>query len=563
MRVPSVSLRRRLAAAALAPLLAAGLAHAGATITIVNMDGPGEGFNDPTPAAPVGGNPGTTLGAQRLFVFQHAADLWGGILHSDVEILVEAQFDPLTCDGSSAVLGSAGPNQTWANFDHAPYENTWYHEALANKLAGYDLDPATADITANFNSDLGQPECFPLPWYYGVDGNEGPNAVELLPVVLHELGHGLGFSTSTLAGVQQVFPHVYDRFLYDDTQQMHWHEMTDPQRAASTQNCNNLVWDGPSAIRQAPFQLGPKPVLRVNAPAAIAGDRNVGLPVFGPGLTTSGLTGDLVLVDDGAGLPNNGCEPIVNAVAGKIALIDRGGCTFVVKVRNAQDAGAIAVVVADSVPGCPALGMGGADPTITIPSVRITQDEGAVLKSQLLLGTVNVTLIQDPALMAGADAAGRVQVYTVVPFAPGSSVSHWNTAATPNLLMEPALNFDESSDVDLTIAQFADIGWFQGLLAAGPARTASTRLGASFPNPARAAATLSFSLARADHVRLEVFDAAGRRVRGLIDARLPEGTHTARWDGREASGRPAPAGVYLYRLTTPEGAETRRMVIVR
>ena len=44
-----------------------------ATIIIENNDGPGEGFNDPTPAAPVGGNLGATLGTQRLIAFAHAA----------------------------------------------------------------------------------------------------------------------------------------------------------------------------------------------------------------------------------------------------------------------------------------------------------------------------------------------------------------------------------------------------------------------------------------------------------------------------------------------------------
>src|SRR4029453_18324894 len=69
--------------------------HAAAKVTIVNNDGPGEGFNDPTPVVPVGGNPGTTLGQQRLIAFQYAADLWGATLDSNVEIDVRAAFDPL------------------------------------------------------------------------------------------------------------------------------------------------------------------------------------------------------------------------------------------------------------------------------------------------------------------------------------------------------------------------------------------------------------------------------------------------------------------------------------
>src|SRR5213592_4734984 len=143
---------------------------AAATVTIVNADDPGEGFNDPTPATPVGGNPGTTVGAQRLYVFQYAANIWGSLLYSNIETKVDANFDPLDCDGSSAVLGSAGPTQTWANFPNAPKADTWYHDALPNKLANEDLDPTTSEIGATFNSDLGKPACFPLPWYYGVDG---------------------------------------------------------------------------------------------------------------------------------------------------------------------------------------------------------------------------------------------------------------------------------------------------------------------------------------------------------------------------------------------------------
>src|SRR5262245_59811557 len=71
-----------------------GILQAAATINIVNMDGPGEGFNDTTPAVPVGGNTGTTIGAQRLIAFQHAADLWGAQLNSNVVISVAASFDP-------------------------------------------------------------------------------------------------------------------------------------------------------------------------------------------------------------------------------------------------------------------------------------------------------------------------------------------------------------------------------------------------------------------------------------------------------------------------------------
>jgi hypothetical protein len=271
-----------------------------------------------------------------------------------------------------------------------------------------------------------------------------------------------------------------------------------------------------------------------------------------------------VLANDGTGVPTNGCEPFINAldVSGNIAFVDRGGCPFVVKVKNAQNAGALAVVVADSVPGCPALGMSGVDPTITIPSVRITNDDGATIKSHLLLG-VNATLQVDPALRAGADAAGRVLVYTPIPFATGSSVSHWDTSPTPNLLMEPAINPDLSSNVDLALHHFIDIGWVVNATSSTDnPEAASTRLG-NYPNPFRASTRIRFSLEREETVDLGVYDLAGRLVKRLASGRLTAGHHAITWDGTDVTGRRTAAGIYHYSLRTASATENGRMVLVR
>src|SRR5438046_2064969 len=109
---------------------------ADANIIIQNNNGPGVGFNDPTPRAPVGGNPGTTLGAQRLYIFQYAADIWSRVLPSNVTIVVQAQFAAQTCTATSAVLGSAGTTTIHASFEGAPLVNYWYNQALANKYFG-------------------------------------------------------------------------------------------------------------------------------------------------------------------------------------------------------------------------------------------------------------------------------------------------------------------------------------------------------------------------------------------------------------------------------------------
>jgi hypothetical protein len=136
-------------------------------------------------------------------VFQAAANLWGAQLNSSVNIFVRSSFNPLSCTATAAVLGSAGPISVWRDFPGAQLAGHWYHAALANKLAGIDLltpaqDPINyAEINAAFNSNLGQPGCLTnVFFYYGLDNNHG-TSIDLLTVVLHELAHGLGFSTTT------------------------------------------------------------------------------------------------------------------------------------------------------------------------------------------------------------------------------------------------------------------------------------------------------------------------------------------------------------------------------
>ena len=437
-----------------------------ATITIVNIDGAGEGFNDPTPATPVGGNPGTTIGDQRLFVFQYAADIWGDLLPSAVEILIQARFNPQTCDATSAVLGSAGPIEVFRDFPGAPLAATWYHVALANKLRGADLSGGTNDISITFNSSIDNNDnCLAgTNWYYGVDGLEGPD-VELLPVVLHEMGHGLGFSTlvnGTTGSELQNYQDRFETYIRDNTLGLTWDQMSNPQRANSATNTGNLVWSGPATTLHSPDFLGGAPKLFINSPGTLPATMDIGLASFGAEITEAGVTGDVVLGDDGSGSPTEGCSALVNAgaIAGNIALLDRGSCTFVSKALNAQNAGAIALIIANNTTGS-APGLGGTDPSITIPVISVSQSDGDLLKAELG-GGVNVTIGLDPLDLAGADNSNRVQLYAPNPFEGGSSVSHFDIEANPNLLMEPAINDNLSDEVDLTLAHFVDIGWRNG-----------------------------------------------------------------------------------------------------
>jgi hypothetical protein len=306
----------------------------------------------------------------------------------------------------------------------------------------------------------------------------------------------------------------------------------------------------------------------VNSPLTVAGDYEVGLAAFGP--PTFHVTGSLVAANDGSLPPNspmNACEPLVNAaqIAGNIALVDRGTCPFVVKAKNVQEAGAIAMVVVDTMPGCPPLGMSGVDPTVTIPTVRLTTDDGTVIKAHVAAG-VNVTMMFDPTQDAGT-REGKVLVYTPTVFTLGSSVSHWDISAEPSLLMEPSITPYVSSNPDLTLKQYQDIGWFGPIACSattgrGPDVVADgASLAAPYPNPTARGATVRFQIARPEFVRLSVVDVNGRRIRSLHEGMMAPGDHAMRWDGRMDSLVEAPAGVYLVSLRTSEGVWTQRITI--
>lgn len=449
-----------------------------ATIVIVNQNAPGEGFNDPTPVAPVGGNPGTTLGEQRLNAFQHAANIWGATLQSDVPIRIGASFVPLACNVTGAVLGSAGANEIWSDFPNAPRPSTWYPAALASKLAGADLtQPAEPHIIARFNSRLGLfPDCVPgLTFYLGLDNNAG-SQIDLVTTLLHEFAHGLGFQTftSNTTGEQILgLPSIWDHYLVDNRTERLWVQMSDAERAASAATWRGLSWNGPQVTAAVPGVLAPAAVLNISGTRAgeAAGNYDVGTASFGPQLGKRPLRGHVMQVvdqDDGTGLA---CTPLsganARAVRNSIALVDRGGCEFVVKARHLQIAGARAMLLADNQPGELADLPGSAE-DIVIPSVRLTQADGQKLKAALRerkrsRSGVWAQLGLDFTRLAGTDAQRRILLYTPAIVAPGSSVSHYTTEARPNQLMEPAINADLAHEVapprDLTYPLLRDIGW--------------------------------------------------------------------------------------------------------
>lgn len=145
----------------------------------------------------------------------------------------------------------------------------------------------------------------------------------------------------------------------------------------------------------------PSDPLSINNPSDIAGDY-FGLEAsFGPGLTPTPITSDLVLVsDDNSSTstdPHDACDPITNTAAlnGKIVVINRGDCFFSEKIEAAQSNGALAVIMINNVFGNP-ISMGGDGSNVTIPSIMISLADGNPIITKLQNGeTINATLVNN------------------------------------------------------------------------------------------------------------------------------------------------------------------------
>lgn len=451
-------------------LLAAIALPAGAANIVID---PGTGFDDSTPSNTIsdqqGNNPGATLGAMRLIVFQEAAAVWGGILNSNQTITVQVDFvNSIACAGSSAQLGHAGPTSTKENFGSGD-PNIAYAIALAESLSGSNQNGGSAEITAEFNAKVDNDAgCLGGGgFYYGLDNNAPAGTTPIFATVLHEIGHGLGFVSyvtsngSWLNGTMDPF----SRELRDLQTGKDWENMSNAERQASQLNEPNLVWTGAQVTADRGKHLAAAPELKINAPAPVKTvDVNLGqqsTPIPANGLTRDVLDANATVPDNGLPGPADGCNQYTfsgDAFDDKIVLVDEtSNCPVVIQVFIASDfEGAAGVMIAATGGTEPADVTGLLNGDINVPYVGITKAEADQLRGNI--ASANVTFQTSPTKYEGENQ-GLVKMYAPNPAEPGSSVSHWSSSATPDLLMEPSMGDLIFENVDLTAAAFKDIGW--------------------------------------------------------------------------------------------------------
>ena len=355
----------------------------GAKINLVFNDSANAGFNDPA------------LGNQRQTAIRQAAQVLERTLASSVTINVEASFSDLPCSESNgATLARAGAQFLFKDFRGAAFADTWYHGALAEALSGQNLsledssDPNAGELVISFNSAIDD-GCLGTNSRYFYGGGQAPTGqISFIAVAIHEMAHGLGFSSFVNSANGQAFqgsPDIFGQFTIDRSKNKTWARMSSAERRESATNQGNVAFDGKTTRQRARSFLAASPAARITVPANAAESLEVGTASFGPQLSATPVVGELVDVVDSSG-SSLACSSISTDLSGRIALIDRGDCFFADKAFTAQRAGAIGVVIVNNVSGG-VIPMGTQnDPGVAIPTVMVSLDDGERLRD-LLAGT--------------------------------------------------------------------------------------------------------------------------------------------------------------------------------
>ncbi len=172
---------------------------------------------------------------------QAAVDIWSANFSSTVPIHVDATFGR---QSSLAVLASSSPVNFFQGFTGAPDSDLYYSSAMANALAGKDLDPANPEITIRINSTIGS------NLYLGTDGNCPSGLYDLESIIIHELAHGLGFISNDLiaygyGSIQQPTPYDAYAQLPDGSRLS---DLPSPSVELADALTNKLIWSGKQAI---------------------------------------------------------------------------------------------------------------------------------------------------------------------------------------------------------------------------------------------------------------------------------------------------------------------------
>ncbi len=458
--------------------------------------------------------------------FDFAKGIWEQTVTSSVTIEVEAHWADLGgCTGAPISLGSAGANRRWRG-GSLPVADTWYVDALADALAGADIcglvnPPCTGDpdIVANFNKECDDPGAS-VTWYFGTDGNTPSGETDFVSVILHEIGHGLGFSgagnvtggSGTIRTGNPADPTIYDRSTEDGKGNNLFSAFTDP------------------SIGLAAALEGDSSGVFFNATNANAANGGSPPTLYSPSTWEGGSSYSHL----NESTYNGGTQALMTPALASMEAVHVVGS---ITCGMFEDMGwTIAAANCDI-----------ALPVELASFAAYVEDGDVLLRWETLSESNN----------AGFDiqVATDRDDFEYVGFVAGSGSSTSQktyefrlTDASPG-----AHRFRLAQrDFDGSVQILGEVDVFVEL-------ANSHELTAAYPNPFNPQTTFYLTAREAQHARVEIYDAGGRLTAVLFDGLLEESNRQR----ITVDGSDWPSGVYFYRVTGEHFTATDKLVLLK
>lgn len=475
---------------------------------------------------------GASWPQQAREAFEYALQIWETHIDSDIPIRIQANWTAL----GDNTLGSAGP--TLIVQPPTGELNTWYSVAQASAMTGVDYVQQSSDtdydIVVNMNSSFDS-------WYYGTDADTPAGRIDFVTVVLHEIGHGLGFLGSMSGDPNQqiaewgygdpvVSPIIYDRFVMDGFGNAVIDENEYPNPSAA-------LYDAVTGMNGGIFFIGDE---------ANVAFENLPVPLYSPsewepGSSYSHL--DLDTFSENANMEDALMRPRIDNA---FAVHSPGPVMCGIFADKGWPLGG----------GCFALL--GAQSIVQVNDSAI--DFGVTNVSNRLDTTIVVSndIDSENSLVAQVELSSETSAFSL-----GSSSVFLNIAPgrSQEILVRYHPRFARKDSVNILINHNgANRESPISIKLKGEALEENrvVKMEQNYPNPFNATTHIPYSLPQDSYVRLEVYDTLGKLVQTVVDGNQERGRYVQPVNASELS-----SGIYIYRILVNGTPATGKFVLVK